>query len=153
MKDASAVPASAKVLVIDDNPVIQRAVYFQLRDKGYKVLMSGDLTEALTIVRTERPDAIILDIKFPNEQSVTSEVRDGYWATKWLSKMEEAKNVPVILISTADPAEAEPRALAAGASAFLPKPLDKDKLLATIQNCIAQKKPAAPAAFSLKMAS
>jgi CheY-like chemotaxis protein len=153
MKEASAIPASGKVLVIDDNPVIQRAVYFQLRDQGYKVLMSGDLTEALTIVRAERPDAIVLDIKFPNEHSVMTEARDGYWAAKWLSKMAEAKNIPVILISTADPAEAEPRALAAGAAAFLPKPLDKDKLVATIQKFIAQNKPAAPATFSLKMAS
>ena len=39
-----AVPVRGKLLVIDDNPIIQRAVYFALRDHGYKVLMCGEVT-------------------------------------------------------------------------------------------------------------
>jgi CheY-like chemotaxis protein len=153
MKSEAAQPIAGKILVIDDNPVIQRAVYFQFRDQGFKVLMSGDITEALTVVRQEKPDVILLDINFPNEYSVTGEERNGFWATGWLRKMEESKNIPVILISSANPAESEPRALAAGAAAFLPKPLDKDKLLATIQKLLAEKKPQEPQISGLKMAS
>jgi DNA-binding NtrC family response regulator len=71
---------------------------------------------------------------------------------QWLQKMEEAKGIPVIIISSASPAESEPRALAAGAVAFFPKPLEKDKLLATIQKLMAAKKPEPPSVPSLKMA-
>jgi len=94
MTPQPAAPIKGKILVIDDNPIIQRAVYFQFRDQGYKVLMSGDITGALVLVRQETPDVILLDINFPNEYSTTSEPRDGFWATKWLQKMDEAKNIP-----------------------------------------------------------
>jgi len=53
---------SGKILVIYDNPIIQRTIYFALRDKGYAVLMSGDISGALEIVRQEPLDAILLDI-------------------------------------------------------------------------------------------
>ena len=153
MTPIPAVPSSGKILVVDDNPIIQRAVFFQLRDKGFKVLMCGDLTEALTVVRREKPDVIVLDINFPGEAATANGVRDGYWAVNWFQRSDESKNIPVILISSADPAEAEPRALAAGAAAYLPKPLDKEKLLATIQKLVTEKKPEPPAAPGLKMAS
>jgi len=44
--------------VIDDNPIIQRAVYFALRDHGYKVLMCGELAGSMDIIRSERPDLV-----------------------------------------------------------------------------------------------
>jgi len=154
MNDPKPEPAATngKILVIDDSPIIQRTVYFQFRDRGFKVLMSGNLTESLAVVRAEKPDVILLDINFPAEYSMAGEVRDGFWATKWLHQIPEVKHIPVILISSADPVEAEPRALAAGAAAFMPKPLDHAKLLALIQNLIATKKPEASAVSSLKMA-
>jgi CheY-like chemotaxis protein len=153
MKHEPTGPVLGKILVIDDNPIIQRAVYFQFRDEGYKVLMSGDITESLTIVRTEKPDVILLDINFPADITSGSGVRDGFWAINWLNKMDEAKGIPIIIISSDSPAESEPRALAAGAVAFFPKPLDKDKLLATVQKLMAAKKPAPPSIPGLKMAS
>src|SRR5580692_10682454 len=153
MTPAPAAPSNGKILVVDDNPIIQRAVFFQLRDKGFKVLMCGDLTEALTVVRAEKPDVIVLDIHFPGENSTIGEARDGFWATKWFRRNEESRNTPVILISSADPAEAEPRALAAGAAGYLPKPLDKEKLVAVIQKLMAEKKPDAPSTPGLRMAS
>jgi len=116
-------------------------------------LMSGDVTEALTVVRHEKPDVILLDINFPDDFSVSSETRDGFWAINWLHRMEEAKDTPVIIISSDEPAKSEARALAAGAAAFFTKPLDRDKLLAAIQKLLSAKKPAAPAASGLKMAS
>ena len=153
MKPETAAPSVGKILVIDDNPIIQRAVYFQFRDQGFKVLMSGDITEAITVVRQEKPDVILLDINFPDDFTVGNEKRDGFWAIKWLQKMQEARDIPVILISSASAAETEPRALAAGAVAFFPKPLEKDRLLAVIQKLIQNKKPAAPLIPCLRMAS
>ena len=153
MKHEPTGPMLGKILVVDDNPIIQRAVYFQFRDQGYKVLMADDITNALTIVRTEKPDVILLDINFPADFSGSGDMLDGFWAIHWLQKTEEVRGIPVIIISSASPAESEPRALAAGAVAFFPKPLDKDKLLATVQKLMAAKKPAPPSIPGLKMSS
>jgi twitching motility two-component system response regulator PilG len=131
--------AYGKVLVIDDNPIIQRAVYFALREKVRKVLMCGDVSEALHIVREENPDLIILDIHFPPDALMGAD-RDGFWALDWLHRVDEAKGTPVIMISSDDAATTRPRALAAGADAFLQKPLNKTELTAIALNLIAQRR-------------
>ena len=137
------IPMLGKVLVIDDNPIIQRAVYFSLRDHGLKVLMCGDVTEALQLIRTEHPALIVLDINFPPDGSLSGE-RDGFWALDWIHRVEEIKHTPVIMISSDDPAKVRPRALAAGAAEFLQKPLDKIELVRLVKELIA--KHAAPPA-------
>lgn len=152
MTNVPSAPGNGKILVVDDNPIIQRAVFFQLRDKGYKVTMCGDLTEAMGIARREHPDVVVLDINFPTESGT---LRDGFFATKLMHQNAELKDVPVILISSADPAEAGPKAAEAGAAGYLAKPLDKDKLLALVQKLIADKKSPTPptdSAGGLKMA-
>jgi CheY-like chemotaxis protein len=156
MNQDPAAPAMGKILVVDDNPIIQRAVYFQFRDLGFKVAMSGDLTQCMSIVRSEKPDVILLDINFPDDGAITTEKRDGYWAISWLRKMEESKNIPIIAISSAKPEEVEARVVAAGAVAFFPKPIDKDKLLAKIKELMANRtppKPEDPGTPKLRMAS
>lgn len=145
MNPAPATASLGKILVIDDNPIIQRTIYFALRDKGYTVLMSGEIAEALIVVRKERPNVILLDINFPVDASVGGGGgRDGFWALDWLHRMDEARGVPVIIISSDDPATASPRAQAAGAAAYLHKPINKDDLALTVAELLAQKKSAAP---------
>ena len=100
MNPAPAVSSLGKILVIDDNPIIQRTIYFALRDKGYKVLMSGEIAEALNVVRKEKPDLILLDINFPPDASVGGGGgRDGFWALDWMQRMDEVKGVPIVIIS------------------------------------------------------
>ena len=150
------VAPAGKILVVDDNPIIQRAVYFQFREHGFKVIMASDLTESINTIRVERPDVILLDINFPAE-GTTAGARDGYWAIGHLRRTDDTKNIPIIVMSTAKPEEVEPRALAAGAVAFFPKPIDKDKLLAKIQQLMADRKLQSPSPSnstpSLRMAS
>ncbi len=134
-----------KILVVDDNPIIQRTIYFALRDKGYTVLMAGEITEALQIVRRERLDLILLDINFPPDDSVgSSSMRDGFWALDWMKRMDEIKSVPVVIISSDDPAKSGPRARAAGAAAYLHKPIGKDELAHTVAELLAPKSSAPP---------
>lgn len=133
-----------QVLVIDDNPIIQRAVYFSLRDHGVKVVMCGDVSESLHIIREEHPLLIVLDINFPPDPS-TGGVRDGFWALDWMHHVKEISDIPVVMISSEDAAKVRPRALAAGALEYLQKPLDKAQLVAIVLGAIA-KKSAPPAA-------
>jgi CheY-like chemotaxis protein len=129
MNAAPAVTNRGKILVVDDNPIIQRTLYFALRDQGYTVQMAGEITEALRMVRKERPDLILLDIHFPPDASVGGGgVRDGFWALDWMRRMDELNGVPIVIISGDDPATASPQARAAGADAYLHKPINKDEL-------------------------
>jgi CheY-like chemotaxis protein len=129
MNAAPAVTNRGKILVVDDNPIIQRTLYFALRDQGYTVQMAGEITEALRMVRKERPDLILLDIHFPPDASVGGGgVRDGFWALDWMRRMDELNGVPIVIISGDDPATASPQARAAGADAYLHKPINKELL-------------------------
>lgn len=123
----------SKILVVDDNPIIQRAMYFALRDKGYTVLMVGDVSSALKIVREQHPSAIVLDLNFPPDISLGgSGLRDGFWALDWLKKVEEVKDIPVIVVSSDPPEKSKLHAMASGAAAYFEKPVDKDKLAVTM---------------------
>ena len=137
-------PSKGKVLVIDDNPIIQRAVYFSLRDHGVKVLMSGDITEALQTIRQEHPDVIVLDINFPPDAMFGNE-RDGFWAIDWMQRVQGIKDTPVIMISSDAPEKVRARALTAGAVEFLQKPLNKAQLVGLVMELIAKKPTLQPA--------
>jgi CheY-like chemotaxis protein len=135
MKYEPSGPVHGKILVIDDNPVIQRAVYLMFRDRGYKILMSGDIADALSVVRYEHPNLILMDLNFPAAHSLL-DAGDGFSATEWFHQIPEAKALPVVIISTASAAEAAPKARAAGAVGYLQKPLDPEKLFALVQKYI-----------------
>jgi len=137
----STLPVTAKVLVVDDNPIILRAVYFCLRDHGCRVLMCSDVMNALHHIREEKPDVVILDINFPPDGSLGGE-RDGFWALDWMHRVQGLGDTPVIMISNDDAATARPRALAAGALAFLQKPLDKTELVRLVKGLAARKQAA-----------
>jgi CheY-like chemotaxis protein len=138
MNAPTAIPTIGKVLVIDDNPIIQRAVYFSLRDHGVKVLMCGDVTGALHVVREEHPDVVLLDINFPPDAMLAGE-RDGFWALDWMHHVQGCGEIPVIMISSDDATTTRPRAIAAGAVAFLKKPLDKVELVRLVKELLARK--------------
>lgn len=139
------ISALHKVVVIDDSPIIQRMVYFALRNHGCKTFMFGDVTDALNVIRQEHPELIILDINFPPDGALGAG-RDGFWAIEWLHRVEEIKTIPVIMISSEDPATARPHALAAGAAAFLQKPIHMGELIALSLDLISRNS-ASPAAL------
>jgi CheY-like chemotaxis protein len=133
MNPAATVLNPAKILVIDDNPIIQRTMYFTLRDRGYRVFISGEIADALNVVRREKPNLILLDINFPPDALAGSGgERDGFWALKWMRQMDEVKGVPIVIISSDEPISASPRAQAAGAAGYLHKPVSKDDLALTV---------------------
>jgi CheY-like chemotaxis protein len=132
-----------KILVIDDNPIIQRTLYFALRDHGYKVFISGEIAEAMNLARKEKPDLVLLDINFPPDGSITGGgERDGFWALDWMHRMDEVKGVPIVMISSDEAASASPRAQAAGASGYLHKPISKDILVLTVAELLKDHLPA-----------
>jgi len=122
-----------KILVVDDNVVIQKALSLKLEASGYEVFTASDGSATVKVVDQEKPDLILLDLLFPPDAMGVGMHWDGFAIMRWLRNMSEDKNVPVIIISGTDPAKYKERCLAAGASAFLHKPLDMDKLIVTVR--------------------
>ena len=123
-----------KILVVDDNPVIQRAVYFALRDYGYQVVMSGEIFHAIGIIREEKPDLVLLDLSFPLDSiNIGGPVQDGFFFIHWVRHTPEVEDIPIIIISATEPAKYKERADEAEIKVCLQKPLKKEELLAAVQ--------------------
>jgi two-component system, OmpR family, KDP operon response regulator KdpE len=130
--DQQTIAGPKKILVVDDNKVILKAVASVLEANGYQAVTAPDGASVVNIVDREIPDLILLDILFPPDAMDVGMHWDGFAILRWLRNMSEARNVPVIIISGTEPAKYEPLSLAAGAQAFLHKPLDMDELIATV---------------------
>jgi DNA-binding response OmpR family regulator len=131
MTDQSPIARPKKILAVDDNKVILKAVTMVLQAHGYEVVTAMDGSAVVKVVDQEKPDLILLDILFPPDVGGIS--WDGFAIMRWLRSMSGAKDVPVIIISGTDPTKYRERSLAAGAAAFLHKPLDMGELIATIR--------------------
>jgi len=122
-----------KILVVDDNQVILRTMSMKLTSEGYDVLTAEDGSEAVSAVRRERPDLILLDIGFPPDVAHGGGLAwDGFLIMQWLRRLDEGKDIPIIVITGGDPVKYKDRALAAGAVNFFHKPIDNDELLAIV---------------------
>jgi CheY-like chemotaxis protein len=145
MNPAPVVPVLRKLLVVDDNPIIQRTVYFALRDKGFLVLMAGTIADGFNIIRRQKPELILLDLNFPAESGgFGGTAWDGFAAIDWLRRRGDFGNIPIIVISGSDPEISRPRALAAGAVAYLTKPFDREKLHSAVTAALGKNPPDAP---------
>lgn len=139
MMDQQSIARPKKILVVDDNRVILKAVALVLQTNGYEVVTAIDASEAVSVVERETPDLILLDILFPPDPMEVGLHWDGLAIMRWIRNMSAAREIPVIIISGTEPAKFESPCLEAGAQAFLHKPLDMDELIATIRAVLEEK--------------
>ena len=126
-----------KILVADDNAVVLKTTFMLLTTNGYEVATAVDGAGTIAAVRKKRPDLILLDISFPADTSGGGGVAwNGFLIIDWLRRLEESKNIPIIVISGSDPAKFKDRALAAGAACYFHKPINNDELLAAIRDTL-----------------
>jgi CheY-like chemotaxis protein len=122
---------SPTVLVIDDEPDILLLLRIDLEREGYRVLDAKDAEEALATLRSEDPDAMLLDLRLPG--------RDGWSVLEEMRSTGRLHRVPVIVISAhADPSAAQ-RALALGCRGYIEKPFDSDDVIAALNDVIPQR--------------
>ena len=114
-----------KILVVDDDPDLLRALRLRLRANNYEVTTASDGYAAIASAQKERPSLIILDLGLP--------VGDGFVVLDRLQNSDVLSGVPVIVLSARDPQNNEEKALKAGAAAFFQKPADNDELLNVIR--------------------
>ncbi len=110
-----------RVLVVEDDPGLGRAISDNLRLDGYDVECAADGATALTTARAFSPDLIVLDLMLPD--------RDGFeLCARW--RQEE---IPVIILSARGQREDKLRGLSLGADDYVTKPFDLEELLARIR--------------------
>jgi two-component system, OmpR family, KDP operon response regulator KdpE len=128
-----------KILVVDDSPLILKAMSMKLTANGYNVVTAEDGSAAVSAARQEKPDLILLDLSFPPDVAHGGGVAwDGFLIMNWLRRLEEAKDIPIVVITGGEPAQFRDRALAAGAANFFHKPIDNDALLAVIRQTLGE---------------
>jgi len=133
-----------RILVVDDNAIVLKTLSMKLKSSGYEVLTASDGATAVSTVRTERPDLILLDISFPPDVAHGGGgAWDGFLIMAWLRRMEEARGIPIIIITGGESPKLKEQSMAAGAVDFFQKPIDNDQLLASIQRHLGENTTAA----------
>jgi two-component system KDP operon response regulator KdpE len=120
--DPSAHPAAARVLIIEDEPALLRALRINLRARGYAVATASAGREALAEARRHPPDAVLLDLGLPD--------LDGGHVIRALRGWSR---VPVIVLSGRAGSGDKIGALDAGADDYVTKPFDMEELLARLR--------------------
>jgi two-component system, OmpR family, KDP operon response regulator KdpE len=114
------------ILIVDDEPPIQRILRRNLTMSGYDVLIADNGEQAVELVRLQQPDLILLDLWLPGEMdgiSVCVQVRQ--WS-----------QVPIIVVSARTDEKEKVQALDKGADDYLTKPFNNDELLARVRACL-----------------
>lgn len=135
MSEVAPSTSKKRILVVDDDPVILKAISIKLKAQGHDVLTASDGSTAVTTVRTTKPDLIVLDISFPPDFGNIS--WDGFRIMEWLKRIDEVTNTPIIIVTGGDPAKYEAHAMQLGASAFFRKPINHEKFFETIRQLLA----------------
>lgn len=111
-----------KVLVIDDEPQIRRALRAGLEHNGYEVMLAATGEEGLDVAALKIPDLLILDLALPGT--------DGFSV---LQQLREWSKIPVIVLTVREGEEEKIKALDLGADDYLIKPFGLGELLARMR--------------------
>ena len=120
-----------RVLVIDDEPPILRALKINLTARKYEVSTAADGASGLAAMARERPDVLILDLGLPD--------MDG---TDVIRGVRGWTSTPIIVLSAAGQESRKVAALDAGADDYVTKPFGMDELLARLRAAVRRASPA-----------
>ena len=122
-----------KVLYIEDNDdnVYMLKMRLELTDE-FEVLTAEDGEKGCEMAAAERPDIVLMDLEMPGI--------DGWEATRRLKSNPDTRDIPVIALSAHALAGSREKALAAGCDEFDTKPVEFDRLVATLRRILAGRK-------------
>ncbi|OJU94834.1 MAG: DNA-binding response regulator [Solirubrobacterales bacterium 67-14] len=115
--------ATARVLVVDDEPNIADVISMALKYNDFEVATAGDGNQALEQVAEFRPDLIVLDVMMPG--------LDGFQVAKRLA--ERSADIPILFLTARDTTDDKIRGLTIGGDDYMTKPFSVEELIARIK--------------------
>jgi DNA-binding response OmpR family regulator len=115
-----------KILVVDDELDVAKALKFRLKASGYTVVLAYDSVQGFMMANKEKPDLIILDIMIPGG--------GGFVVAERLKQSSATHHIPIIFLTGIS--GGEDKAYKIGASGYLMKPYQPEKLLETIHDAL-----------------
>jgi two-component system KDP operon response regulator KdpE len=114
-----------KVLVVDDEPQIRRALSLNLGARAFEVIEAWTGADTLTVVAAEHPDVVLLDLGLPDMEGLTV-----------LGQLREWSDVAVIVLTARDDEESRLQAFELGADDYVTKPFDMAELVERISAAV-----------------
>ena len=127
-----------RLLVVDDVPQNCALMLDLLQDAGFVVAAAANGQECLALLDTFRPDLILMDVMMP--------VMDGHETMRRIRQMPGWRGIPIVAVTASAGADDERMSRAAGADAFVAKPVERDLLLRTVGSLLSLQWVAAPPA-------
>ena len=119
----------AKILVVEDEPSLQKLLEYQLKRIGHEIVVVADGKQALASVKSDRPDLVLLDVMLP--------VMGGFQVLRQLQEDKNTSNIPVIMLS----AKGQQHDIAAGIDKgvfdYITKPFNIPNLAERIDKALA----------------
>lgn len=119
---------SKSILAVDDSPSIRQMVSFTLRSAGYNVTEAPDGNAGLAKAKGARFDLVLTDINMPG--------MDGFGLTSNLRTLPEYKTTPILVLTTEASDSMKQKGREAGATGWMVKPFDPQKLLELVRRVI-----------------
>jgi CheY-like chemotaxis protein len=132
----------ARVLVVEDNPQNLKLTTVILKSQGHTVIPAIDSVEAERAIQSALPDLIVMDVALPG--------KDGYTLTRELRLRPETATLPILALSAFAMAGDAEKALEAGFTAYLTKPVRREPLLDRIAALLTARQSPAKAEPSAK---
>ncbi|HEV8337998.1 MAG TPA: response regulator [Candidatus Polarisedimenticolia bacterium] len=124
----------ARVMIVDDEPDLIRALGLRLKAAGYEVLAAADGIRAMQMAIRDQPAVILLDIGMPGG--------DGHTIVRRLKASIRTMTIPIIFLTARKSPEDLSKAKEAGVAAYLLKPFKPEELLAAIEKALSEARPA-----------
>jgi DNA-binding NarL/FixJ family response regulator len=121
-------PMSKRLLVVDDEPNLLRAVAACLKVEGYEVSTARSGREALVQLAETVPDLVVSDIRMPG--------MDGYQLARQLRGAQRTALVPIVFLTARDETADRVEGFRAGVDAYLTKPFEPDELVAVVKGIL-----------------
>ncbi|MFN3857374.1 MAG: response regulator [Caulobacter sp.] len=117
------------ILTVDDSRTMRDMLRLALTGAGYRVIEAVDGVDGLSVLESEQPDVIITDINMPN--------LDGFGFIEAVRSDGSARGTPILVLTTESDPDKKARAREAGATGWIVKPFNPDKLVQAIRRVAA----------------
>jgi len=112
------------ILVVEDNTLNMKLVRGLIKIGKYRMLEANDAESGIQLIREQMPDLVLMDIQLPG--------MDGLSATKIIKEDPDLKDIPIVALTSYAMQGDKEKALAAGCTGYIAKPIDTRKFLETV---------------------